>query len=164
MTELVYTSNPLYSLSEDTASAPFIEIILDSDPSNSLLCPVLAVVTESAPIVEITSEGTPGSNGRSAYQIAVDNGFIGTEQEWLDSLEGPPGEPGPAGSDFYQEYSFASPSTTWTCVHGQNTLGMNVETIDANGDPIEGLVRYLDLDTIEVDWYYPTTGTARVFR
>jgi hypothetical protein len=27
-------------------------------------------------------------NGESAYQIALNNGFIGTEQEWLDSLNG----------------------------------------------------------------------------
>lgn len=24
---------------------------------------------------------------KSAYDIAVDNGFVGTEQEWLDSLK-----------------------------------------------------------------------------
>lgn len=29
-----------------------------------------------------------GLNGESAYQIAVRNGFVGTEQEWLDSLQG----------------------------------------------------------------------------
>ena len=28
--------------------------------------------------------------GRSAYQIAVDNGFKGTEREWLDSLKAEP--------------------------------------------------------------------------
>ena len=28
-----------------------------------------------------------GSEGKSAYQVAVDNGFIGTEQDWLDSLK-----------------------------------------------------------------------------
>jgi len=28
------------------------------------------------------------SGGDSAYDIAVSNGFVGTEQEWLDSLEG----------------------------------------------------------------------------
>lgn len=27
-------------------------------------------------------------NGKSAYEIAVKNGFEGTEQEWLDSLKG----------------------------------------------------------------------------
>ena len=31
--------------------------------------------------------GLPGLSGKSAYQIALDNGFIGTEQDWLDSLE-----------------------------------------------------------------------------
>lgn len=27
-------------------------------------------------------------DGKSAYEIAVENGFVGTEQEWLDSLKG----------------------------------------------------------------------------
>ena len=27
-------------------------------------------------------------SGKSAYEIAVDNGFVGTEQEWLKSLQG----------------------------------------------------------------------------
>ena len=26
--------------------------------------------------------------GKSAYDIAIDNGFVGTEQEWLQSLQG----------------------------------------------------------------------------
>lgn len=29
-----------------------------------------------------------GTSGKSAYEVAVINGFIGTEQEWLDSLDG----------------------------------------------------------------------------
>ena len=31
-----------------------------------------------------------GANGESAYEIAKDNGFTGTEQEWLDSLKAKP--------------------------------------------------------------------------
>lgn len=27
-----------------------------------------------------------GQNGASAYELAVENGFVGTEQQWLDSL------------------------------------------------------------------------------
>lgn len=38
-----------------------------------------------------TLQGKDGSDGKSAYQIALDNGFIGSEQEWLDSLKGEPG-------------------------------------------------------------------------
>jgi hypothetical protein len=46
-------------------------------------------------------KGDPGDDGLSAYQIAVANGFSGTEAEWLTSLEGPQGpqgEPGSGGS------------------------------------------------------------------
>lgn len=30
--------------------------------------------------------GTMGAAGPSAYELALANGFVGTEQEWLDSL------------------------------------------------------------------------------
>lgn len=32
--------------------------------------------------------GLPGAPGKSAYEIAVDKGFVGNEQAWLDSQEG----------------------------------------------------------------------------
>ena len=35
-----------------------------------------------------------GTAGKSAYEIAVDNGFVGTETEWLESLKGADGENG----------------------------------------------------------------------
>ena len=35
--------------------------------------------------------------GKSAYEIAVDNGFIGTEAEWLASLHGKDGRDGKDG-------------------------------------------------------------------
>ena len=38
-----------------------------------------------------------GPQGDSAYQIALNNGFKGTEQEWLASLVGAQGPMGPAG-------------------------------------------------------------------
>lgn len=42
--------------------------------------------------------GPQGDPGKSAYQIAVDNGFKGNEQEWLLSLKGSKGDPGQNGS------------------------------------------------------------------
>lgn len=42
-------------------------------------------------------KGDQGEDGRSAYQIAVQNGFEGTEQEWLASLKGPKGDKGDTG-------------------------------------------------------------------
>ena len=38
--------------------------------------------------------GDPGSDGLSVYQIAVLNGYIGTEVQWLESLKGAKGDPG----------------------------------------------------------------------
>jgi hypothetical protein len=40
--------------------------------------------------------GRDGRDGRSAYEVAVEQGFKGTEQEWLKSLRGPEG---PRGQD-----------------------------------------------------------------
>ena len=42
-------------------------------------------------------KGDKGDDGDSAYEVAVANGFVGTEQEWLDSLVGPEGPEGPQG-------------------------------------------------------------------
>jgi len=47
------------------------------------------------------SQGLPGEtglDGKSAYEIAVANGFEGIEEEWLESLVGPEGPAGPIGS------------------------------------------------------------------
>ena len=38
-----------------------------------------------------------GATGASAYEIAVTSGFVGTPQEWLDSLVGPAGPTGAEG-------------------------------------------------------------------
>lgn len=43
--------------------------------------------------------GTTGADGESAYQIAVDNGFVGTESQWLTSLQGTNGTNGTNGAD-----------------------------------------------------------------
>lgn len=43
--------------------------------------------------------GTNGKDGRSAYEIAIENGFVGTVAEWLESLKGRDGLPGKDGAD-----------------------------------------------------------------
>src|SRR5690606_13362622 len=51
------------------------------------------------------ADGKDGADGQSAYELAVINGYTGTEQEWLASLVGPAGPqgeqgvPGPPGAD-----------------------------------------------------------------
>ena len=48
-------------------------------------------------VIPIPVPGPKGDDGKSAYEIAVEKGFIGTEEEWLSSLVGPQGEQGPQG-------------------------------------------------------------------
>lgn len=43
------------------------------------------------------NSGGTGADGKSAYEIAVDNGFEGTETEWLESLKGANGNNGADG-------------------------------------------------------------------
>ena len=60
-----------------------------------------------------------GKDGKSAYQIAIENGFVGTETEWLESLKGADGQDGVNGSDgksAYEiavEYGFVGTETEW---------------------------------------------------
>lgn len=44
--------------------------------------------------ITISTVGVAGQRGKSAYEVAVDNGFSGTEQEWLESLKGKAGKDG----------------------------------------------------------------------
>ena len=43
--------------------------------------------------------GANGKDGRSAYEIATENGFVGTAAEWLESLKGKDGIDGKDGKD-----------------------------------------------------------------
>lgn len=42
-----------------------------------------------------------GKDGLSAYQIAIKDGFVGTEKEWLESLKGKPGYTPVRGVDYW---------------------------------------------------------------
>ena len=48
---------------------------------------------------ELGGGGGSGTAGKSAYEIAVDNGFVGTETEWLESLKGADGADGKDGTN-----------------------------------------------------------------
>lgn len=37
-------------------------------------------------VLQIKTSGPIGPEGKSAYMIAVSNGFVGTEEDWLESL------------------------------------------------------------------------------
>lgn len=62
---------------------------------------VISIVDDYVYINNInTGINVKGSDGKSAYEIAVSMGFKGTIEEWLASLKGEPGEPGEPGKSY----------------------------------------------------------------
>lgn len=76
-------------------------------------------------------DGTNGTNGKSAYQIAVDEGYTGTESEWITSLKGATGQRGEKGEQ-------GTPGTNGT--DGSNGFGTEQQYNDiiARLDALEG--------------------------
>lgn len=58
------------------------------------LCRVLLVAQK---VLTSGAEGQKGDPGSSAYQVAVDAGFIGTQAQWIASLKGAKGDTGSTG-------------------------------------------------------------------
>lgn len=52
-------------------------------------------------------DGRDGTDGKSAFEIAKENGFTGSEAEWLESLQGTPGINGVSGQDGESAYEIA---------------------------------------------------------
>ncbi|PRA13366.1 hypothetical protein CQ010_01585 [Arthrobacter sp. MYb211] len=81
------------------------EIDLDMVQDGQITAPT------SAPTPDVTSvngmtgavvlSGDGGGDGLSAYEVAVNNGFVGTESEWLASLNGDPGGDGLSAYDVW---------------------------------------------------------------
>lgn len=90
------------------------------------------------------SDGADGEDGKSAYQVAVDNGFVGTESQWLASLKGDPGDDGADGTNGESAYQI------W--LDNGNT-GSEQDFLDSLVGPA-GTTDYNDLQN------KPTLGTA----
>lgn len=50
-------------------------------------------------LLEKIQSASKGTDGKSAFEIAVEHGFVGTETEWLESLKGVDGKDGVNGKD-----------------------------------------------------------------
>ena len=99
--------------------------------------------------LEYTSSGS-GTAGKSAYEIAVDNGFVGTETEWLESLKGAEGTNGAT----FTPYVSSSGELSWTNdADKENPATVNIKGVKGDrGDsgvttPINGFfTMYVDGD------------------
>jgi hypothetical protein len=73
------------------------------------------------------ASGANGQDGKSAYQIALDNGFVGTETEWLASLKGDKGDTGASGANI----TATEVLTKLKTVDGQNS-GLDADMLDGH--------------------------------
>ena len=72
-------------------------------------------------------DGEDGDDGKSAYQIAVDNGFEGTEEEWLESLHGDDGQ---SAYELAVELGFEGTEEEWIeSLHAKNHQYTSLERL-----------------------------------
>lgn len=82
--------------------------------------------------------GIQGNDGKSAYEIAREHGFTGTEAEWLESLKG-------SGGDKHYTHNQGTASDVWEVTHD---LGKEpaVTIIDSAGTEVIGEVEHVSLN------------------
>ena len=88
------------------------------------------------------TNGTNGENGLSAYDVAVANGFTGTEEEWLASLNGTNGTNGENGLSAYQiavAKGFTGTEEDWieSLKGDPGDPGTNCEIVENKGGAVE---------------------------
>ena len=91
--------------SDTTLRATTVPVTLHIRPSGFVadgdtpIPPTLDLYTQLLKKLSEMQTGANGKDGRSAYEIAIENGFVGTAAEWLESLKGMNGVDGKDGTN-----------------------------------------------------------------
>ena len=91
--------------SDTTVRATTVPVTLHIRPSGFVadgdtpIPPMPDLYTQLLKKLSEMQTGANGKDGRSAYEIAIENGFVGTAAEWLESLKGRDGKDGLPGKD-----------------------------------------------------------------
>lgn len=109
------------------------------------------VPTGTAPLFQ----GPPGPAGKSAYQIAVDNGFSGTEAQWLASLA-------TGGVLPSYQHNQSSPASVWTIHHNLGFFPGGVMTVDSSGKEFKAEITHIDQNTVQVSMTAQQSGSAYI--
>ena len=107
-------------------------LILYDDPTSNKSAATKQYVDNAVENIALT----PGDDGKSAYEIALDEGFEGTETDWLESLKGEDGSKGDQGE---RGSDGVSPVVAIDTISG----GHRVSITDVNGmqsfDVLDGI-------------------------
>lgn len=97
-----------------------------------------------------------GEPGKSAYQVAIERGFIGTEEDWLASLKGKDG----AAKVF--DFAQSTPSDIWMVTHSLACRYPHVTCVDDGGNTIVGDIEYFSDNVTIIRFSEPVKGTAHL--
>lgn len=106
-----------------------------NDPEYLTAVEIKALIADATRPVQ-----TPGKDGKSAYELALDNGFEGSEEAWLASLIGPPGidaegKPGKSAYELALDLGFSGTVQDYlSALKGSPGQGLHY---DANGTDAE---------------------------
>ena len=93
-------------------------------------------------------KGDPGKDGKSAYEIAVENGYSGSEQEWISGLAGTPGETPYIGANGNWFIGAVDTGVKAGAVTSYNDL---TDKPTLNGDTIEGDMEIHSISLSKID-------------
>ena len=81
-------------INEQNVSSASVKEKYESNPNTNAFTDSLRSKLESLPTEGAKGEkGADGLQGQSTYELAVSLGYIGSEEEWLNSLKGEKGDP-----------------------------------------------------------------------
>lgn len=109
-------------------------------------------------------KGDDGKQGKSTYQVAIDNGFIGTEKEWLKSIIPRDGFDGRSAYEVAQSHGFTGTEEEWLAsLKGEKgDKGDKGERGFSGGGSGSGGGTNKAVITITSDWTAPT-GISRLY-
>jgi hypothetical protein len=80
-------------------------------------------------------QGNPGVDGKSAYQLALDGGFVGTQEQWIASLKGADGKTPVKGVDYFDGRDGAPGKDGKSLRYEDLTEQQKAELKGAKGEP-----------------------------
>ena len=132
------------SIAEKTNTTDFNEFVNEVNTNNENTTGALVQLQENIDNIQLTP-GPPGDDGKSAYEIYISRipqgEPIPSEEEWLQSLVGPPGETGEFDSSDLENYATRS----YVSQIISETVGDTPETLEA----LQRLSELLDDDVMQ---------------
>lgn len=94
------------------------------------------------------TRGSDGSNGKSAYEVACDNGFVGDEEDWLETLVGPKGNNGAHG--IHAEHWWEGTVLTVRSASGESSADLKGEKGEKGDTPVAGVDFFTEAEKTEM--------------